>query len=280
VNLTAFQKQLCIDIAAKKIQRVGDILDHYNLFSVRRYNYPQGHSTNIGGQQIQVHKGASVLVPNDEEFALSRIKEFISLWRLLELNALISTFNTARSLNVAIVRFHNEQHIEFVLPILNILAIRAKDELTPNETLRIFIESDYLTEEEKTAKEAADKQAQRYQQELEIKQVELDLQKEHNTKILFWTRLIGIGSIISSISIAILQFITYTKEREVTITNGGAFKDTVNVIIVIQDNEGANIIPSLKLPLQKENDTSIHIPTVSKNVIDTNSTESRKNHPH
>ncbi len=246
MNLSAFQKQLCIDIAAKKIQRVGDILDHYNLFSVRTYNYSQNHSTSIAGQSIHVRQGASVLVPNNEEIALLGIREFISLWRQLELNELISTFNTVQPLNVAIVRFHNEQHIEFIQPILNTLAVRATDELIPNASLQSFIDSDFLTEEERIAKEAADKKTQWYQKDLKIKQSELEQQKEHNNKVLFWTRLIGIGSIISGITIAAFQFLTYSKERVVTLKNNGALKDIVQVQLVDNNQKNDTLLSLLK----------------------------------
>ena len=188
--------------------RINDIETFFRVFSV----LTEGRS--VGGHVCDfgnIQNNAVVYIPQDEKSILLRTKEFITLWKTLERVDLIFSITSPN-------RKYNTPIFKSNLSPFNELASISKEyflkEIVYTPELNKFYERNYLTNLE-------------YEQELERRD------RKDSQKLTRQIAYISISiTVIVSLLTAIFNYLTYTTDRSVKITNKEAFKDTIAVKII------------------------------------------------
>lgn len=207
--LTEFQKEIVQGIIDKKIN---DIESFFREYCDLIETINQGGIYMLVDIGRPVHHGTPIYICKDENTALLRTKEFLTLWKALErVNLIFSITNTQKSV---IPIFKSEDN-----PFSELIAI-SKDyfnkEIVFTPELNKFYERNYLTNSE-------------------FEQNQESLDRKESQKLTRSIAYISISiTIIVSILTAIFNYLTYTTDRNVKILNKDAFKDTINVKMVTE----------------------------------------------
>jgi len=220
MELSKFQNDLVLDIANQRILHINTLLDQYgDLESISTINRDFNRATIK--QRVINDRNQIVFVPRNEMHTKSVIIEYIALIKLLERAELIIQvpFNVNGVVYPLARKVSDGEtfHLEHDRIIQGLIASIDEIEIYPLPSLGIFIENDYRTEKEIT--------------DLENQKRYLNESKDRKTSQIL-TYILAILSIVISIATAIFNYYTYDKQRNVTITNPEAFKDTTKVLIV------------------------------------------------
>ncbi|MCX6168005.1 MAG: hypothetical protein NTX65_01595 [Ignavibacteriales bacterium] len=204
--LTEFQKELVKAIIDKKIN---DIESFFHNFCELTESRNQGaiHMSDFG----TVQNNSKIYIAKDEDSALLKTKEFITLWIALErVDLIFSIKSPNKKYNTPIFKKNNSPFSE--------LSSISKDyfttEIVYTPALNKFYERNYLTN-------------------MEYEQNQERLDRKESQKLTRKIAYISISiTIVVSILTAIFNYLTYSTDRNVKITNKEAFKDTIAVKIV------------------------------------------------
>ena len=216
MTLTDFQKSLVSSILAGKSNDVTSFLHGYCDLS---------EAINPGNSYFEHNdytRGIKVYVPKQDSLALSRLKEFVSLWDKLERTGLIYSSSIPPGKWPLLPIF--TASLELNTSMLSIMKDFNRKEIIAFPELSDFVARGYLTSEEYFLRE----------------------ENRDRKRAQSLTLAIAILSIMATLFGAILQYVTYTTDRTVHITNSRAFSDTTKVMILNQPSstvDSTRILP-------------------------------------
>ena len=219
MHLTEFQKEIIKSIIDHE---VNDIESFFRKFCelTEAINQSGTHMSDFGN----IRQNMRIFIPRDENATLLKTKEFITLWKALErVDLIFSISSTTRQFNTPI--FNNRN-----MPFKELSDISKEyffREIVFTPELNKFYKREYLTnlEFEQNQERRDRKESQKL-----------------TRKIAYIT--VSITIIVSALT-AIFNYLTYTTDRNVKITNKEAFKDTIIVrVIGISDSLSSKEIPN------------------------------------
>lgn len=212
MHLSEFQKNITKSIISRDVYDIESFLQKYCDLD-KTQNKGGTFVTTYGNYDNQIQ----VYIAKDEETALRKIKEFITLWKTLEKIDLLFSISKTRKRSYVLPIFTTNNPPSPTAPFDEMLAI-IKDydfkEIVFTPELEKFVERNFLTSDE-------------YEKEQErLDRIE---SQKLTRKIAYITITI---SVIISLITALLNFLTYTNDRNVRITNKNIFQDTIRVEIM------------------------------------------------
>ena len=205
MKLTDFQKTIVAAILSGKCTNVESFLqDQCDLTP----------AMNTTGSYYRVmykfEQNSRVYIPKDPAVALSRLKEYVSLWDKLQKSGLIySSSLDPKGQNLFPIFGPNMKPDD---KILSILKDYHENEIVPFPDLNDFVARGYLTTEEFFLQEE-------------------NRDRKRAQKLTLYIALISIAATLLS---SLFQYLTYTTDRTVLIKNPRAFADTTKIIILNQ----------------------------------------------
>ena len=216
MNLTQLQKTIVKDILEERITSIDSFI---RLHITLSHGKNKTNGTFSLGDNYNIESGQEIFTVIDEKEALSQLRQFVVLLNQLEKSDLIFSLPITKQPPFPLFRQDGNPYRKA----LHIIFQYTAKEIVSFPELSDFVKNNFLTTDElKANDEAADRK-----ESLRL-----------TRKVAYIT--VGISIAISLISV-LFNYLTYTKERVVTISNPGAFSDTTKVLILTQQRDSTKV---------------------------------------
>jgi hypothetical protein len=218
MRLTEFQKGIVKTIAAGDTCHIETFFETY--CERTSISMPSGASRHFRDRGVAAARGNTAYISNDRDEAYRRLKEFILVWQKLEEARLIFTIPYHKTWLYPIF-FKDGSHCRIDGRLLALFYAYDEKEIVPTPDLDQFLANGCRTTDE-------------IEREEEKKYLSEETRDRKTSQAL--TKTIAIISIVASFvatgATILFNYLTYTTNRSVTITNPNAFRDTSRVLLI------------------------------------------------